>query len=88
MVLKKIIFVFLCYSVVSFGLGLELEPLWTRSLLGLDSPGLGLVLDSTRVDLTTAYLEVGQEVQLSMSCKYYITIKKQSNKHLDYTYSI
>ncbi len=52
---------------VSFGLGLGLgleplwtrtwlglEPLWTWTWLGLDLFGLGLVLDSTKVDLTTA----------------------------------
>ncbi len=60
-VLKKIIFSFSVLT-VSFGLGLGLEPLWTRTSnlfgLGLDSDsnlfGLGLVLDSTKVDLTTA----------------------------------
>ncbi len=33
---------------------LGLKPLWTQSWLWVDSPGLGLVLDSTKVDLTTA----------------------------------
>ncbi len=40
-VLKKIIFSFSVLT-VSFGIGLWLKPLWTRSWLGLDSPGLGL----------------------------------------------
>ncbi len=43
--LKKIIFL-----TISFGLGLDLEPLWTRSCLG----PVVLVLDSTKADLTTA----------------------------------